>query len=167
MNNRNKIATALAIAALLCAGTCFARPGGPGGPRGHRPGPAPAMHHRGHRPPPPPPRHHHKSGWGKGGRNFWPGFVGGLIGGAVASTIVEPAPVVVTTPTVVATPTVVTTPAVMTAPAVVAQPVVCAPVTQTQSVWVEGRYIDQVQANGAVIRVWQPGHYEQRTICLQ
>ena len=28
------------------------------------------------------------------------------------------------------------------------------------TVWVEGRYVDQVQPNGVIIRVWQPGHYE-------
>ena len=30
------------------------------------------------------------------------------------------------------------------------------------TVWVEGRYIDQVQPNGSVTRVWNPGHYETR-----
>jgi hypothetical protein len=43
---------------------------------------------------------------------------------------------------------------------------VTTPVAQTQTVWVEGRYVDQVQANGTVIRVWQPGHYEQRTVVV-
>jgi hypothetical protein len=28
-------------------------------------------------------------------------------------------------------------------------------------------HVDQVQANGTVIRVWQPGHYEQRTVQVQ
>ena len=50
---------------------------------------------------------------------------------------------------------------------VVQQPVVQQPVTQVQNVWVDGRYIDQVQANGTVVRVWQPGHYEQRTVVVQ
>lgn len=108
--------------------------------------------------PPPPVRHHH-SVWGRGGSHFWPGFVGGVVGGALATTVVRPSPVVVTTP-------VVTTP-VVTTPVVVTQPVVTAPVTQVQNVWVEGRYIDQVQANGSVVRVWQPGHYEQRTVVVQ
>ena len=71
----------------------------------------------------------------------------------------------VTTPTVVAAPTVVTTPVVT--PPVVTQTVVAQPVQTVQNVWVEGRYIDQVQANGTVIRVWQPGHYEQRTVIVQ
>lgn len=38
-------------------------------------------------------------------------------------------------------------------PTVVVQPVQI-------TIWVEGRYVDQVQPNGVVIRVWQPGHYE-------
>ena len=67
--------------------------------------------------------------------------------------MVVPQPVVVSQP-------VITTP-------VVTQPVVSAPVTQVQNVWVEGRYVDQVQANGSVIRVWSPGHYEQRTVVVQ
>ena len=67
-----------------------------------------------------------------------------MIGGAVASTIID------TSPTVVVQ---------QPAPTVVTQPVV---VQQPQTVWVEGRYVDQVQANGSTIRIWQPGHYEQR-----
>ena len=108
--------------------------------------------------------HHHCHGgyWGPGGRYFWPGFVGGVIGGAVASTIVETSPtVVVQQPAVVTQPVVVqqSAPVVVQQPAVVTQPVV---VQQPQQVWVEGRYVDQVQANGSTVRIWQPGHYEQR-----
>ena len=65
------------------------------------------------------------------------------------STIVTPAPTVVVQQPVVTTP------------------VVAAPVQQVQSVWVEGRYVDTVQPNGTVLRTWQPGHYEQRTIQIQ
>ena len=36
--------------------------------------------------------------------------------------------------------------------------------TTTERVWVEGRYVDQVQSNGTIVRVWQPGHYETRTV---
>lgn len=97
--------------------------------------------------------------WGRGGRNFWPGFVGGVVGGLVYDAITPSPSVVVTTPPVVTTP-VVTTPVVTT-------PVVTAPVATVQNVWVEGRYVDQVQPNGVVIRVWQPGHYEQRTVYVQ
>ena len=168
MNMNTKKTAVLTFVAVLAAGVCLARPGGPGpGPRGGGPKGGPGIHRPA--PPPPAPRPHHRphdSAWGRGGRNFWPGFVGGVIGGAVARTIVEPAPVVVTTPTVVTTPMVVTQPAVVTQPVVV-QPAVVTPVTQVQNVWVEGRYVDQVQANGVVIRVWQPGHYEQRTVVVQ
>lgn len=106
-------------------------------------------------------RHHYYGGYGRG---FWPGFacgvVGGLVGGALArpyyygsyypNTVVvqRPAPVIVQQPTVVQQPV------------VVQQSVVQAP--QPQQVWVPGMYVDQVQANGSTIRVWQPGHYEYR-----
>ena len=140
------------LGAVVLAGAVLA------GPHGH--GPRPGGHF-GHRPPV---VHHHHCGWGHGGRNFWPGFVGGVVGGLVGSAVVSQ-PVVVTTPTVV-TPPVVTTPVVVQQPVVTA-PVVAAPVTTVQNVWVEGRYVDQVQANGTVIRVWQPGHYEARTVTVQ
>ncbi len=135
----------------------------PFGPRPHHP---PVVHH-----------HHHHSCWGRGGRNFWPGFVGGVVGGALASTIIErdtvvvqPATTVVTTPAVVQQPVVVTQPVVVQQPqpVVVTQPVVVQqPVQQVQNVWVDGRYVDQVQANGSTVRVWQPGHYEQQTVVVQ
>ena len=151
-----KMTMVVALAAVMSCGVCLARPhGGPGGFGG----PRPAMHHGGgfgHRPPPPPPRHHHGhhgSAWGRGGRNFWPGFVGGIIGGVVADAVVSPAPVVVHTP-------VVTTPVVTT-------PVVTTPAYVTQRVWVDGRYVNQVQPNGTVIRVWEPGHYEDRQVLMQ
>ena len=110
-------------------------------------------------PRPAPFHHHHHGYWGHGGRHFWPGFVGGVVGGALYNAVAAP--------TVVATPTVVTTPAVVTTPTVVTTPSVVTPVPTTQSVWVEGRYVDQVQYNGTVVRVWQPGHYEQRTVYVQ
>ena len=141
------------VALAMCAVAAFARPGfgGPhggfGGPRGgFGMRPAPMMHHR------PAPIHHH-SGWGRGGSHFWPGFVGGVVGGVLTSSI-APAPVVVTTPTVVTSP-------------VVTAPVVTTPVYTTQQVWVPGTYVDQIQPNGTVIRVWQPGHYESRQVLVQ
>ena len=106
--------------------------------------------------------HHHHHG---SGGAIAAGIVGGaLLGGLVASAVSTPAPVVVTpAPTVVAPAPVVVQQAV-----VVSQPVVVAqPVYQTQNVWVEGRYVDTVQPNGTVLRTWQPGHYEQRTIQIQ
>ena len=130
-----------ALVAVLATGVCLARPGG-----GFHHVSRPSFHHFGsprfHRPPPPPPHryHHHHHGGG-----FVSGFVGGFVGGAIVSAIAEPAPVVVQE-TVVQQPVVVQQPAV----------------PQPQTVWVEGRYVDQVQANGSTVRIWQSGHYEQR-----
>lgn len=107
-------------------------------------------HHAGH--------YHHGSFWGRGGRNFWPGFVGGVVGAAVVSSVAQPS-VVVTTPQVVA-PQVVTQP-VVTQP-VVTQPVVAAPVYQQPTqVWIPGQWVYTTGPYGTV-RTWQPGHYEYR-----
>ena len=118
-----------------------------------------AFAHGGHRGPrwcPPPPHHHHHHSVG----GFWSGFVGGVVGGAVVGAALTPR----TETVVVAQPAVVSAPVVVQPqPVVVQQPVVQQQVVvQPQTVWVEGRYVDQVQANGSVVRVWQPGHYEQR-----
>ena len=144
----------LVFGAILAAGTLMARPGpGFGGHRGGFGGSRPMMHHRPapmmhHRPMPPPMHHHHHhSGWGHGGRHFWPGFVGGVVGGVLTDAIIGPR--------------VITTPVVTTAP------VVATPVYTTQQVWVPGTYVDQIQPNGTVVRVWQPGHYESRQILVQ
>ena len=145
----------LVFGAILAAGTLMARPGpgfgGPrggfGGPRGGFGGPRPMMHHR----PAPIMHHHHHGGWGYGGRNFWPGFVGGVVGGVLTDAIIGPR--VITTP-------VVTTPVYTT-------PVVATPVYTSQQVWIPGGYIDQIQPNGTVVRIWQPGHYETRQILVQ
>ena len=139
----------LVCVAALCVS---ARPGpmhGPGPIGGH-------YHHH----------HHHRGGTALG-------IGAGILGaGLVASTIYEathPRPVVVApAPVITPAPVVVAQPAVVApAPVVVQQPVVAAPVTQVQNVWVEGRYIDQVQPNGTVVRTWSPGHYEQRTVVVQ
>lgn len=153
MENKMKKIAVVAIAAVVCAGTCVARPhGGPGGPRGG--GPVRVVHGGGgHH------HHHHGSVWGRGGSHFWPSFVGGVVGGIVADTVLSPAPVVVAPTPVVAPAPVVVTPA----PVVVQT----TPVYTTQNIWVEGRYVDQVQSNGTVVRVWQPGHYEQRQVVVQ
>ena len=147
-----KLIVAFGMAALALG--AFAGPHGHHGGHGFHRGPA-IHHYGGH--------HHHHSGWGRGGRGFWPGFVGGVVGSLVYDAL-TPAPVVVTAPAVVSAPAVVAAPTVVAPAATVIQ---TAPVAQTQSVWVEGRYIDQVQPNGSVVRVWQPGHYEQRTVMVQ
>lgn len=122
----------------------------------HHPMPAPRPIH--HAPPPPPPRHHHSDGVAVAA-----GIVGGaILGAAIANatsepttTVVAPAPTVITQPVVVQQPVVQQT--------VVTQPVVAQPVTTVERVWVDGGYVNQVQADGTTIRVYQPGHYEERT----
>jgi hypothetical protein len=46
------------------------------------------------------PHYYHGGFWGHGGRHFWPGFIGGVVGGAVVSAI-APSPTTVVYPTVV------------------------------------------------------------------
>ena len=129
--------------ALVAASTLLAR--------GHAPYRPPHVSvHTGH-------HHHHGSGGA-----IAAGIVGGaLLGGLVASAVSTPPPppvVVTPAPAVVAPAPVVVAPA----PVVVQQPVY-----QTQNVWVGGRYVDTVQPNGMMVRTWQPGHYEQRTVRVQ
>ena len=142
-----KMTIAATVLVAMCAGVCVARPGPHGGFRR-----GPAFHHA-----PPSHHHHHYSAWGRGGSHFWPGFVGGVVGGIVSDAIIRPAPVVVA-------PAPVVVPAPVVAAPVVVPPVVAAPVYTTQSIWVEGCYVDQVQPNGTIVRIWQPGHYEQRQV---
>ena len=168
MNNTMKKILVLAAVAAMGVGTCQARPHGGPGRHGGGPRPAPVVHrvhgghYGGH-------GYHHGGVWGRGGRNFWPGLVGGIIGGALLPPPLlvppVPVPVVVHRPVVAAPAPVVVQPApvVVQQPVVQQQPVVVQQQTTTQ-VWVEGRYVDQVQANGTVVRIWQPGHYELRTV---
>lgn len=134
----------LGYAVALIAVCAFARPG-------PRPGRGFAHPHH---------RHHHGSvAWGVGA-----GVLGaGLIANAIYNST-RPQTVVVSQPTVVTpVPTVVApAPTVVTQPAVVVQPSGHYE-DRVQNVWVEGRYIDQISANGTVVRTWQPGHYEQQT----
>lgn len=139
----------IAIALVAASTGVFAR-GWHGGPHHGGFHHLPPIHHGGHGGY----NHHHHGGyWGPGGRYFWPGFVGGVVGGVVGTALTRPyySETVVVQPS----PTVVTQPVVVQQPTVVQQPVV-----QRQPVWVEGRYVDQVQANGSIVRIWQPGHYE-------
>ena len=163
MNAKMKIVAA--ISAVMCVGVCLAGPGRHGG-FGHRGG---FGHHRApiHRAPPPM-RHH----WHHGGyyhhrhHHYGPGIVaasviGASVIGGVLYDALTPDPVVVAPSPVVVTPS----PVVVQSPApVVVQP---QPVCQTQNVWVEGQYVDRVQANGTTVRTWVPGHYEQRTVQVQ
>ena len=130
------------LAVIVCAALALgaqAKPHGGGGGGGHHSSPAPRHHSGGH--------HHHSGG-------FAAGLVGGALVGGLVYEAVKPHPQVVTP-----------APVVVQQPVVIQQPtVVQEPVYQMQNVWVEGRYVDQVQSNGTVIRVWQPGHYEQRQV---
>lgn len=165
----------LTTAAVLTATVTFARPphGGPMG-GGPRPGPAPAFHNRGPMPGPGP--HHGGSFWGRGGRNFWGGVVGGIVGSAAYNAMVtprtyyyntgysRPAPVVVTPPPVYTVPAPVPAPVVYTQPVTVPTTtyVTTQPVTTTSNVyrrWVPGRYEYQT-VNGVTTRIFIPGHYE-------
>ena len=149
MNNNIKkffvLTMALATSLVLCARPGPGRgPGGFGGP--HRP---PPMHHGGHHH-----HHHHRStGFAVGA---------GILGaGLVASAIYDathPRPVIVEQAPVVVTPAV--QPVVVTPPPVVTTGHY---ETRVQNVWVEGRYIDQATPQGTIVRVWQPGHYEQQS----
>lgn len=151
-----KLVIVIALAAVSIGAFAYGHRGGWYGGYYHR-GWHGGYHHR-----------YHEGCWSRSDCHFWPGFVGGVVGGVVGTVltrpcymdtvVVHPATTVVTTPTVVQQPVVVQPPVVIQQPVVVQQPV-----QQTQTVWVEGRYVDQVQANGSVVRVWQPGHYEQRT----
>jgi hypothetical protein len=134
----------LILSIALVATSAVARPHGkaPHGPRG------------GHRPPPPHFRPHHAHRH-HGRSAFVSGFVGGVVGGVLTDAVFGPRSTVVVQPA----PTVVTTPTVVTAPTVVAPAV-----STVQTVWVEGRYVDQVLPDGKTVRVWQPGHYEQQTV---
>lgn len=118
----------------------------------HRPPPAPPRHHVPHHAPKHHAHHHHKSG----GAAVAAGIIGGAIVGAAIAESLKPDPVVVTP-----APVVVPQPVVVQPPVVVAQPV-----TQVQNVWVEGRYVHRRDAHGRMIRVWEPGHYEQRTVVV-
>ena len=114
------------LAIVMTVGLCLSALGHPGpmphpGPhRGPAPIPAPMPHHS----------HHHNSAWGRGGSNFWPGFVGGLIG----STIFSPSAVV--------------------APPPPPPP----PGPYARQVWIEGHYETQI-VNGICTQVWVPGRW--------
>lgn len=138
----NKKTLVMLGVAVLAAGA-FAKP------HGHAGGPRPRPARIEHRAPPRAHVKHHHSVWGRGGRHFLPGFVGGVVGGAIVEATVGPR--VVKETVVVQQPVV-----VETVPAPVAQ-------TETRNVWVPGRYVDQVQPNGTIVRVWQSGHYEVQT----
>ena len=101
--------------------------------------------------------HHHYGFWGHGGRHFWPGFVGGVVGGAIwggyrsypiYTTPVYTAPVY--TAPVYTAPVVVQQPQPIYQQPVQQQPVYQAPAAQPQptevKVVVEHRYLTAEEA---------------------
>ena len=126
----------LAVAVAMAFVTS-ARPHGGFG--GFRPGP---MHHGGF-------HHGHGGFWGRGGRNFWPEFAGGVVGGMVGgycyggTTVVAPAAVTAAPYTYYPLDTVVR------------------PVEAYQQVWVPGALVPVTRPDGTVTYVRQPGHYER------
>lgn len=152
MNKNAKKVAFLVWGLFLMVGTSIAAPHHGFGRHSHRP---PPMHHSWHHPP-----YHCYGGFGwPRGRFYWPWFVGGMMSGMSVErdvAVVRPAAAVVTTPTVVQQPVVIQQPSVVQ-PTVVQQTI-----PKTQNVWVEGRYVEQVQPNGSTARVWQPGHYERQ-----
>ena len=157
-NIKNYVLVALTTAAVLVAGVAQARPGGPGPGRGPGRGPAPMhhgpgpIHHGGH---------HGGHGWAVGAGILGAGLIAGAVVDAVypRTTVVYPTTTYVQPTTTVIQPT---TTVVQPVTTTVVQPA-GQYVNQQQQVWVEGCWVNQQQANGAIVRVWQPGHYETRT----
>lgn len=87
----NKTAIALGIA--LASIVCYARPMPSPHHRLalHHP---PAVRHQPRQMPPPHQYHHHHSTWGRGGRNFWPGFTFGVVSSLLVPPPPPPRPVV-------------------------------------------------------------------------
>ena len=129
--NRKMLAIGMTIGLCLSA---LSHPGPmphPGPHRGPAPRPVPQIH-RGPAPRPAPMPHHphhHSSAWGRGGSNFWPGFVGGFVG----STLVRPSVVVIPPPPP-------------------------PPGPYARQMWIEGHYEIQI-VNGIYTQVWIPGRW--------
>ena len=157
------------VAAIAVALTTFAH--GPRGFHGHPGGgPRPMMHGGYH-------HHHHGGWWGRGGRNFWPAFAGGVVGGMVSggwcsggtvvvappTTVVAAAPTVYTTaPMPVGASVPITAPVVQTTETYYPLDTVVRPVEAYQQVWVQARWVQQVDpATGAITKTFIPGHYEK------
>jgi len=117
------------------------------GPHPCGPGPRPGPWHCS------PPHHHH------GHHNDWVApLVGFAAGAAVGSIVASSARPAVQT-------TVVQTVPVQTVPAQPTVVVAAPPVGYVnQQVWVPGCYTDVIQPNGAVVRTWTPGHWENRVV---
>ena len=156
------------VAAIAVALTTFAH--GPRGFHGYHGGPRPMIHGGYH-------HHHHGSWWGRGGRNFWPAFAGGVVGGIVSgggwcsggtvvvappTTVVAAAPTVYTTAPMPVGASVPITPPVVQTETYYPLDTVVRPVEAYQQVWVQARWIQQVDpTTGAITKTFIPGHYEK------
>ena len=131
--NRKMLAIGMTIGLCLSALGRLGPMPHPGPHRGPAPRPVPQIH-RGPAPRPAPmphhPHHHHSSAWGRGGSNFWPGFVGGVV---IGSTIFSP-------------------------PVVVTPPPPPPPGPYARQMWIEGHYETQI-VNGIYTQVWVPGRW--------
>lgn len=79
---------AIVLGIALASIVCYARPMPP--PQ-YRPAPRhpPVVRHL---PRQTPPLHHYHSTWGRGGRNFWPGFTAGIVGSLLVPRLPPPPP---------------------------------------------------------------------------
>lgn len=136
---------------------------------GFRPGPPPPPHYRSWRRGPRP-HHVYRSRWYGG---IWYDDLGYPYYGPSTMTIVRQ-PVVVLQPVIVQEPVVVQPPPVVQKPVAAVEPPQLADEAQTppiatnavpaRQVWIEGRYVEETQVDGTVIRVYQPGHYEKAPV---
>lgn len=117
-------------------------------------------------------RYHSGSCWRGGGDYFWPEVVGCVVGGALYEAVAYPAKTIV----VEESPTVITQPTIIQQPVVVEQSVVSVAQTigaeampevsvesRKRPEWMNGRYVDEVLADGTIARVWESGHYQTLT----
>lgn len=82
----------------------------------------------------------------------------------LATVVVEENPTVITQPTIIQQPVVVEQSVVSEAQTVVGQTVPEVAVEPPKRPeWMNGRYVDEVLADGTIARVWESGHYQTLT----
>lgn len=117
-------------------------------------------------------RYHSGSYWYGGGDYLWPEIVGGVVGGALYEAVTYPAetvvveerPAVITRPTIIQQPVVVEQSVVSEVQTVVGQTVPEVEVEPPKRPeWMNGRYVDEILADGTIVRVWESGHYQTLT----
>ena len=117
-------------------------------------------------------RYHSGSYWYGDGDYFWPEVIGGVVGGAlyegvacpVETVVVEENPTVITQPKIIQQTVVVEQSVVSEAQTVVGQTVPEVAVgPPKRPEWMNGRYVDEILADGTIVRVWESGHYQTLT----